>query len=59
MAGCSGAQSYLVLRVILKVPQELMGLGPVGRATPSWKRLVSMWSSGCCLMFYTIPTIGY
>ena len=32
MAGCSGAQSYFVLRAMLKVPQELLDLGPIWKS---------------------------
>ena len=32
MAGSSSAQSYFVLRAMLKVPQELMDLGPIRKS---------------------------
>ena len=32
MAGCNGASNYFVLRAMLKVPQELMDLGPIRKS---------------------------
>ena len=53
MAGCSGTSSYFVLRAMLKVPQELMDLGPIRKSNSCLEQVSSnamMYVTLCLMM---------
>ena len=53
MAGCSGTSAYFVLRAMLKVPQELMDLGPIRKSNSCLEQVsfnAMMYVTLCLMM---------